>query len=143
MTLKLVSSLANKDPEYIPAEAFLDYTKAAGVPYENLARFLQYTYAVTELNINFVKRVKYDTEPPVNILYAGVYGLPIVRGLGITRAMASDPYQAPTCAFRMSQAGTGFGYLPNLDMDKVNSLHGWAQGMYAIWIARRAVLRGI
>lgn len=125
---------SRRNSEILPVNIFFNKAVQAGFPYENLARFLQYTMTATKLDVYFVKRVKFPTEPPVNILYAGALGLPIVRGLGISRAMAEDPNSCMICAFRISKAGTGFGYLPPLDSDLLVSNRALAQGHYAIWL---------
>lgn len=127
-------------PEYLPTNVFFNKAKQAGFPIENLARFLQYTLTASEMNINFVRRIKYQTDPPVQILYAGVLALPIVNGLGITRKMAEDPNTCMSCAYDISHAGTGFGYLPPLDSDLLAYNGMLAQGHYVIWL--NAVQKG-
>lgn len=125
---------SRKQVDILPVNIFFNKAVQAGFPYESLPRLLQYTMTATGLNVYFVKRVKFHTEPPVNILYAGVLGLPIVRGLGISRAMAEDPNTCMTCAYRISNRGTGFGYLPPLDNDLLVDNRALAQGYYAIWL---------
>ena len=138
MIPKLVSLFKVDSDEQLPVYIFFTRAKLAGFPMETLARLLQHTYTATGLNINFSQRVKYNTSPPIHILHAGVCGLPVSRPLGISRKNADDPNVCMTLAYRLSEGGTTFHYLPPVDVEDIANNWQLAQGEYVIWLDRLA-----
>lgn len=114
-----------------------NFAVSVGFPYENLARFLQYTATASGLDEEFSKRVTYRPEDPFRITFVGPLALPIIPVMGIHKKQALDPSTAFPIAYSLSKGGTDFGYLPPLDQDTLAENFYMAQGEYAVWLTKQ------